>query len=337
MPRPRTLWRKDFAAVPASARRAACYALRLARAYPKLEDRSTLGALWTLCLPLFEPEQVAAFLSNAVGRDPDDAWADADDEAALQPADDAVLRGRLRRLLQRTPRSVLTRLAAADTAEPTPPVLAILGESLGLDPTDLQILAYLVECDAHEPLRFVLRRYEQATARINRPRLSAALAIPERTLREALTRQAPLRRLGLLDYTGDPCDLEDFVRPTSLLRELIDAEPADADALLAILIEPAPAAAWPPSAFPHLADAVAHLQAVLGRAATSGAVGVNALLHGAPGTGKTELARTLADACELRAFQVRSADEDGDGLSRKGRLSAYLLAQRLLERRRDAL
>ncbi|NCA94424.1 MAG: AAA family ATPase, partial [Sphingobacteriia bacterium] len=235
------------------------------------------------------------------------------------------------------PRSLLTRLAAADTAEPTPPVLAILGESLGLDPTDLKILAYLDAYDAHEPLRTLLRRYEQTTARINLARLGAALAISERTLREALTRQAPLRRLGLLDYTGDPCDLEDFVRPTSLLRELLDAEPADAEALLAILIEPAPAAAWPSSAFPHLADAAAHLQAVLGRAATSGAVGVNALLHGAPGTGKTELARTLADACGLRAYQVRSADEDGDGLSRRGRLSAYLLAQRLLARRRDAL
>ena len=34
---------------------------------------------------------------------------------------------------------------------------------------------------------------------------------------------------------------------------------------------------------------------------------------------------------------MRSVDEDGDGLTRRGRLSAYLLAQRLLERRRDAL
>jgi AAA+ superfamily predicted ATPase len=336
MPQPRTLWRKDFAAVPASTRRAARYALQLVRAHPKLEDRSMLGALWTLCLPLFEPAQVSAFLSKAAGRDPDDAWADADDDA-LQPEDDAVLRGRLRRLFQRTPRTVLTRLATADAAEPTPPALAILGESLGLDPTDLQILAYLDAYDAHEPLRTLLLRYEQATARVNLVRLSAALAIPERVLREALTRQAPLRRLGLLDYTGDPCDLEDFVRPTSLLRELIDAEPTDADALLAILIEPAPAAAWSLAAFPHVADAVEHLQAVLGRAATTGTIGVNALLHGAPGTGKTELARALADACGLRAYQVRSADEDGDGLSRAGRLSAYLLAQRLLARRRDAL
>ena len=65
--------------------------------------------------------------------------------------------------------------------------------------------------------------------------------------------------------------------------------------------------------------------------------GVNALLYGDPGTGKTELARALAAAHGLRAYQVRSADEDGDGLMRQGRLSAYLVAQRLLSRRRDTL
>src|SRR5690606_39851929 len=52
-----------------------------------------------------------------------------------------------------------------------------------------------------------------------------------------------------------------------------------------------------------------------------------------PGTGKTELARTLAATAGLRAYQVRSADDDQDGLSRQGRLSAYQIAQRLLARR----
>jgi transitional endoplasmic reticulum ATPase len=49
------------------------------------------------------------------------------------------------------------------------------------------------------------------------------------------------------------------------------------------------------------------------------------------------LARALAADRGLRAYQVRSADDDGDGLNRNGRLSAYLLAQRLLGRRGVAL
>jgi transitional endoplasmic reticulum ATPase len=117
----------------------------------------------------------------------------------------------------------------------------------------------------------------------------------------------------------------------------LDAAPADAGALLGLLIEPAPPALWRLESFAHLAAATGRLQEVLGQAAATGAVGVNALLYGPPGTGKTELARALAAACGLTAWQVRSANEDGDGLARRRRLSAYLLAQRLLERRRDAL
>lgn len=71
--------------------------------------------------------------------------------------------------------------------------------------------------------------------------------------------------------------------------------------------------------------------------ARPGAAGVNALFYGEPGTGKTEMSRAPAADKGLRAFQVRSADDDGDGLSRQGRLSAHLLAQRLLSRRRDTL
>jgi len=96
-------------------------------------------------------------------------------------------------------------------------------------------------------------------------------------------------------------------------------------------------AAWRLDAFPQLAEAAGRLQGVLRHSAATAAVGVNALFYGPPGTGKTELARALAEASGLRAYQVRSADEDGDGLRRTGRLSAYLLAQRLLGRRRDAV
>ncbi len=113
--------------------------------------------------------------------------------------------------------------------------------------------------------------------------------------------------------------------------------PPDGDALLALLIEPAPAGAWRLDAFPHLAAETERLQGVLRQSAATGAIGVNALFHGLPGTGKTELARTLAAACGLRAYQVCNADEDEEGLGREGRLSAYLLAQRLLARRRDAV
>jgi SpoVK/Ycf46/Vps4 family AAA+-type ATPase len=67
------------------------------------------------------------------------------------------------------------------------------------------------------------------------------------------------------------------------------------------------------------------------------AAGVNILIHGPPGTGKTEFARTLAEEVGARLFAVGEADCDGDEPSRRERLDALRRAQRLLARRGDSL
>ena len=351
MPRPRSLWQSDFAAVPAATRRAACYGLQLIHGsrftLHQIADepshgmrrlgRDLLDALWQLSRPLFDPEALALSLFAPPARGAASGWWDDEDDPEELPLHDPAVRARLRRLFTSIPRSVLRRLAVADGAAPTSATVTLLGEGLGLDATATSVLDFLDQYESSEPLRLLLRACGQSSTRVNLARLAAALGLTEPVLRAALAKRAPLLSLGLVEYRSEPCDLEDFLRPSDLLREVLTAAPQDTEALLANLIEPAPPAAWRLEDFPHLSTQAQHLREVLGAAAVSGAVGVNALFYGPPGTGKTELARAIAAACGLKAYQVRSADDDGDGLGRQGRLAAYLLAQRLLARRRDAL
>lgn len=59
--------------------------------------------------------------------------------------------------------------------------------------------------------------------------------------------------------------------------------------------------------------------------------GVNILLYGAPGTGKTEFSKTIAALTGYELFEVISSDaEEGDPLSGDQRLRAYCVAQSLL-------
>ena len=337
-PKPTGPWRRDLSSLTPTECRLARHALQLCQGAPELlEDRAgreLAGALWPLLLPLLDPSALARWL--AAGR----LRTEEEDEAPWSedpPQEHPHLRRRLILALRACPASVLTGLVAADDDRPLNPVTRLLGDSLDLDAPSLRVLDYLDLYLLDERLRQVARACGRASPRVNRARLATALGMEEHPLKALLSRQAPLRALGLVQVETDDSDLEDFLRPSDLLRELFDAAPAAVDELLALISEPAPPAAWTLADFPHLASASADLGATLAAAARTGAAGVNALFYGEPGTGKTELARALAAAQGLRAFQVRSADEDGDGLSRQGRLAAYLLAQRLLSRRRDTL
>ena len=77
--------------------------------------------------------------------------------------------------------------------------------------------------------------------------------------------------------------------------------------------------------------------ALLRGALDGGARGINILIHGPPGTGKTELARTLAAALGEPLHAVGEADSDGDEPTRFDRVAALRLALRTLEKRGHAL
>ena len=58
--------------------------------------------------------------------------------------------------------------------------------------------------------------------------------------------------------------------------------------------------------------------------------GVNILLYGLPGTGKTELAKTISQKLQTRLFEISYADEDDESIDGWQRLKAFKVAQSLL-------
>ena len=341
MPHLPSPWRSDFSAIPAAKRRVAHYALRLSRAMTSeipLDSRSEgNGFITKLLLPLFDQDGMTRCLA-ADGDTVEQPAADDEQERAIWEQREDERRDRL--ILDRArqmSRRDLARLAMQDGREPVNPALRVVGQALQLTELENQLLDYLEQCLSDNSMRTLLCQFTQAKARDNCRRLAKMLNADVAAVRAALAPQALLRSLGLVKFSDD-ADLEDFIQPSDLLRSLLEEGAVkERDDLLARFIEPVPAAAWAVRDFPHLDRACAHVGTVLRQGALAGEAGVNALFYGPTGTGKTELARALAAQQSLRAYQVRAATVEGYGLKAGARLSAYLLAQRLLSRQRDTV
>lgn len=139
-----------------------------------------------------------------------------------------------------------------------------------------------------------------------------------------------LRSSGLLESShGMAC-------PTCLDDDIaarLTARSFDEQQLLRHLVRPAPPAHLGPDDFRHLPEA-ALVMKYLGHALARRTRGVNILLHGAPGTGKTEFARMLAGPLRASVSEVPNCDSDGDPVSGNRRFRAFATCQNLLAGRR---
>jgi SpoVK/Ycf46/Vps4 family AAA+-type ATPase len=89
--------------------------------------------------------------------------------------------------------------------------------------------------------------------------------------------------------------------------------------------------------FPHLSADTALLLPYLQHAVQGRTTGVNILLHGKPGVGKSEYVKALAAANGLDLYEISFADAGGEPIKGTGRLKAFAFCQNLLARSENAL
>jgi AAA+ superfamily predicted ATPase len=165
--------------------------------------------------------------------------------------------------------------------------------------------------------------------------LAKLLQLDPADVRLSLGPHGVLARSGLLSldkgstgYLRGKLDLLSSSFASNILA--CDADPL---ALLRETICPSAPARLTLDDYAHIDQELKILLPYLRQANAEGQSGVNIFVHGAPGTGKSELARALAAALDSELFDVASEDDDGDPVTGERRLRAYRAAQSFFNRR----
>jgi SpoVK/Ycf46/Vps4 family AAA+-type ATPase len=169
--------------------------------------------------------------------------------------------------------------------------------------------------------------------------LSVILGIEGHLVRQALSKDGVLTRCGLVTVDhGGSYKLRgklNLLSQTFADRIIVDdTDPVD---LLGDVVRPAETPLLSIADYEHVAKTLDILVPYLTRTISTCRKGVNILIHGAPGTGKTQLARVLATELSCQLYEVANEDADGDPIGGMARLRAFNAAQSLFSNRHALL
>ncbi len=242
----------------------------------------------------------------------------------------------VRRELRRLHAQAESRAAATLAAPALRQNIAQLAALARLSEADCRILEFACCLHCDPLLEKATDLFENLTALQTLTCVAGIVGLPLQTVRAALAPTAVLARSGLLTV-GSPGH-GDWLRSrldllSHHLAELMQVEAADVLHLLRDKVRVAPAARLQLEDYRHIQPQLDIALPYLRKMQATGGRGVNVFIHGAPGTGKTELARTLAGALGCELMEVASEDSDGDPISAENRLRAFRAAQSFLASR----
>jgi len=207
--------------------------------------------------------------------------------------------------------------------------IARLAKLVGLSESDCRILEFAVLIKNEPMLEEAADCLKSLTTEKLTRMLSVILDLPESEVRLSLSQQSILDKSGLI--TVDRRGTFLLVSKIDLLSsefadQMLSSDTAPINLLRGVVSQSTPAHLGI-EAYNHIDASLSVLRSYLDQAQKNGRKGVNIFIHGTPGTGKSQLAKVLAQELQCDLLEVASEDSDGDPVDGERRLRAFRAAQ----------
>ena len=209
--------------------------------------------------------------------------------------------------------------------------LASLAEFLQLNPVEQELLRFAMHLRSEGPMQDLFEYLPKSDLQRTAAIMADLLKQPKNEILSALKKGSKLDAYGLIDRNyrldgvqdylawGETLDFDEFV-----------TQPLNEYALLKSCTEIPQVPSLQLDDFVHIAHMKEMMLTYLQQALKHHQKGVNLLIYGVPGTGKTEFAGILAQALGVSAYNITYMDSDGDTIKAEKRLNYCRLAQTLL-------
>ena len=205
-----------------------------------------------------------------------------------------------------------------------------LANALRFTPAERALLELSLHANVHQEIQRAIDLVGEVDDTGAAQLFSLMLDVEEHDVLSAFRRHNPLRRCNgfeLLHGSGRPLM---FLRFNPGVMKVLRSVTPTVESILGQFFIVAPPPRLSVEDFAHASADVGLLTRYLKQVLPTNRPGVNILLHGAPGTGKTELVRTLAALLGARLMEVRSVDDSNEPLPPLQRLTSYCAAQQVL-------
>lgn len=207
---------------------------------------------------------------------------------------------------------------------------------IALSKTEVQILKFILALHNQSGLNSAADLLGELNGSSIQSALSIILNMPEHKIKIALSGNGKLIRSGILKFrTGEMS----YLRSKLCLMDGISNmlfNPGSGE-MLHHFFQKGKDAHLKPADYNYIADDYSLIKKYLQEGKKQSLKGINILVYGCPGTGKTELTRTMSRDLGLDLFEISTVNTDGDTLNGSRRIDAFQLSQQILAQHDKAL